>query len=526
MPKVDPAQGAASTPKLVERTVGRPELFANVFVTGAVVMTVEIVGTRVIGPVFGVGLFVWSALLAVTLASLATGYYVGGVVADRRLEPKLLGKVVAIAGGLLGVTPLLSQAVLRAAEALGTRAGPLFGAGILFAPTLLALGMTGPIAVKLATKSLAGAGRGIGSVYAVSTAGSLVGTLVVGFVLIPALDAQAILASAAAVLILLGGLSLALRRQPLALGLLLCPLFVGGGASTPLPPGLSIVDKSQSLLGLVEVILDENRGVKFLRSDHSILGAAFERGGSPAFAFVHVLAAIRYFRPEAKTCLNIGLGTGAAPSALGRQGIKVDIVEIDPAVVRFTEKHFDFSATGDVHIDDARAFLQTTKRRYDLIVHDTFTGGTTPEHLLSLEVLQRVHAILQPGGVFALNFVGYYEGAGAEATLAVARTVRAAFRHVRAYRDSAPKAASPVGNIIFFASDSPLQFTVPPGTHFESEITEGLVRGTAAWPVLEQVPDGPLITDARNPLARLQLPIAEKHSAAMNELLPLEVWLN
>lgn len=178
-----------------------------------------------------------------TLASLAAGYYAGGVLADRRLEPGLLGKVVATAGVLLGLAPLFTH---------------------------WALGMTGPIAVKLATKSLARAGRGIGSVYAVSTAGSLVGTLVVGFVLIPALDAKAILAWTAAVLILLGGLSLAFRKQPLALALLLFPLFVGSGPDAHMPAGLTLLDKSQSLLGLVEVIRDENRGVRFLRSDHSI----------------------------------------------------------------------------------------------------------------------------------------------------------------------------------------------------------------------------------------------------------------
>src|SRR3954465_1978918 len=98
MPQIDPPRSAAPLSTARERTVGRPELFATVFVTGAVVMTVEIVGTRVIGPVFGGGLLVWSAPLAVPLASLATGYYAGGVVADRRLEPKLLGRVVVAAG--------------------------------------------------------------------------------------------------------------------------------------------------------------------------------------------------------------------------------------------------------------------------------------------------------------------------------------------------------------------------------------------------------------------------------------------
>jgi SAM-dependent methyltransferase len=279
------------------------------------------------------------------------------------------------------------------------------------------------------------------------------------------------------------------------------------------------------LLGLVEVIRDESRGVLLMRSDHSILGAQFERDGSPGFGFVHVLEAIRFLRPNAHSMLNIGLGTGAVPAALGRRGMRVDVVEIDPAVVRFAGKYFGFAATGQTHVEDARAFLQRTDHRYDLIVHDTFTGGTTPEHLLSLEVLQRIRRILKPGGVLALNFVGYRDGPEAEASYAVARTMRAVFPHVRAYGDSAPDPAQPVGNLIFFASDTELDFTIPAGATFESLGAEQIQRAFTAWSALRHIPDGTLITDARNPLARLQLPIAEKHFIAMNELLPNEIWI-
>ena len=211
------------------RAVGRLEVYLTVFVTGAAVMTIEIVGTRIIGPVFGVGLFVWSALLAVTLAALAGGYYVGGVLADRRLTPTSLGRVVTAAGVLLALASLAQHAVLRVAEGLGPSVGALFGAALLFAPALVALGITGPIAVKLRTKSLSQAGRGLGSVYAVSTAGSLVGTLVIGFVAVPAFDAKSILGCTAGALVLVGAGALALRKRPLALGLLIVPLLVSSG---------------------------------------------------------------------------------------------------------------------------------------------------------------------------------------------------------------------------------------------------------------------------------------------------------
>jgi hypothetical protein len=122
----------------------RAELFAIVFTTGAAVLVVEVLGTRIIGPVFGVSLFVWAALLAVTLASLATGYYAGGVLVDRAPAPRLIGFVVVAAGALLALVPVFSQAVLRLAERFDPRGGPLFCATVLFAPTLLVLGWSDP----------------------------------------------------------------------------------------------------------------------------------------------------------------------------------------------------------------------------------------------------------------------------------------------------------------------------------------------------------------------------------------------
>lgn len=519
------AHGRRASGRSVPARVGRSFLLLTVFATGAVVMTVEIIGTRVIGPVFGVGLFVWSALLAVTLASLACGYYAGGVVADRKSHPWALGIVLAASGLLIAAVPYISHDVLQASTQVGPRGGPLLSASLLFAPTLMALGMTGPISVSLAALTSEGLGRGVGTVYAVSTAGSLLATLVVGFLLIPVVEASTVLLVCACLLLVLAAGWLA-RGRLVALGLSLVLLLLGHDRHATLPPGIVVEARGQSLLGLVEVIRDDNRGVRFLRSDHSLLGAQFVVDGSSAFGFVSVLEASRFFHPHAQTALAIGLGTGAAPHALGKHGLRVDVVEIDPIVVRFAQAHFGFAATGEVHVEDARSFLRSTTRRYDLVIHDSFTGGTTPEHLLSLEVLRRVAELLGPQGVLVLNFVGFYDGSGAEATFAVARTIRAVFPHVRAFRDRAPDSAKPVGNIVFFASRSPLSFRIPEGTRFENFVSEQLQRSFIAWETLENVPKGDLITDAKNPLARLQLPVAEHHFAAMNELLPVEVWLN
>jgi spermidine synthase len=509
------------------RGLAKPELFITIFVLGASTMVIEIMGTRVIGPVFGVGLFVWSALLSVTLGALALGYYCGGLLADKTRNSRLLGGLATATGALLAFVPLLSQSVLTATEALGPRWGALGSAALLFAPSLVVLGMTGPVAVRRATLDLRLAGRTVGSIYAVSTAGSVVGTLGLAYLVIPAFETQAILLGTASLLILLGASSLAWRKSPKALAAMLLPLIGIVFPERPLPNGFSILDRSQSIYGLVEVIEDSNRAVRFLRSDHSILGAQFVSDGSPGFAFVHVLEAVRFLRPQARNALQIGLGIGSLPRALSSHGIRFDAVEIDPSVVRFAKQYFSFVPSGDVYEEDARTYLRHTQQQYDIVVHDTFTGGTTPEHLLSLEVLRRIRALLRPGGVLALNFIGYHAGEQAEASFAVARTIKAVFANVRVFRDAALTAdpGNP-GNLLFFASDGDLTFDIPADARFESDVCEQILRSFQSWEVLQHLPTGVLITDAKNPLSRLQIRTAEKHFVAMNELIPTEVWLH
>jgi spermidine synthase len=509
-----------------EKPIARPELLVTVFSTGAGVMVVEILGTRIIGPVFGVSLFVWTALLVVTLASLAAGYYAGGVLVDKQPERRLLGYVVVAAGALLGIVPALRAPVLSLCQGLGPRFGSLISAAILFAPCLVAMGMTGPVAIRLATNDLHATGHRVGSVYAISTAGSVLGALITSFVLIPGFETSHILVGTALFIILVGAVPLARRGQPASLAAVILPFIGLADLSPNLPAGLSVLERAQSPYSLVEVIDDANRDVRLLRADHSIIGAQVRSDKSAAFSFLHVLEAVRFARPKAQSLLQIGLGIGSLPMALKPRGIVSDIVEIDPEVVRFARQYFGFSTEGAEFVEDARTLIQRIDRHYDIVVHDTFTGGGTPEHLLSLEVVQRIRSLLRPAGVLALNFVGYDSGPKAEATFAVARTLKAVFPVVRLFRDSAPS-ERPNGatNLLFFASSDSLDFRIPPDAKFETELCANILKSFADWEILKSVPDGPIITDGHNPLARLQLPIAEEHFDGMHELLPREVWV-
>jgi hypothetical protein len=508
------------------RRLSAVELTITLVITGAVVMVVEILGTRIIGPVFGVSLFVWTGLLAVTLTSLAIGYYAGGVVVDRKPNPRVLGWAVVAAGALIGLVPILTRAVLASVSDLGLRLGPLVAALLLFGPALAVLGMVGPIAVRLATTDVRLTGHRVGHVYAVSTGGSLAGTLLTAFILIPSSETETILIGSAVLLIVLGAALLVSRgasKAPLAL---LLPIAASFAPRAPVPPGIKILDRAQSPYGLIEVIEAPERGVRVLRAEHSLIGAQFIRDQSPAFGFIHVLESLRFLRPAARDMLVVGLGVGLLPTTLSRFGVRSDVVEIDPAVVAFAEKYFGFRPTGEVHVEDARAFLRTPRHKYDLIVHDTFTGGASPDHLLSLEVVNDIRKALQPDGALALNFVGYQHGPHVEASWLIARTLRAAFKNVRVFRDRPQETKPDIAvNLIFVASDGNLAFNIPPRAEFHNEECERIARSFQNWEILKEVPPGAVVTDARNPLSRLQLAAAEEHFEAMQTILPRELWL-
>lgn len=517
--------GSSAASRAAPPPLTRWESLLTVSTSGAVVMLVEIMGTRIIGPVYGVSLFVWAALLSVTLCALAVGYYWGGVLIDRSPTRTRLGWAVLVGGVGLGAVPLLAPPVLRAMSTLGPRLGPLLVALLAFAPSLVALGMAGPMVVRLASTDVQTSGRRVGYVYAVSTAGSLAGTLLTSFWLIPEYETYSIVLGGSVVLIGLGGLLLGRRRGARAAALLAVPLVATFAPKPALPDNFRVVARESSLYGLVEVIDDTSRGVRYLRSDHSIIGAHWLADGSAAFAFLHAAEVLPFLRPGAKDLLVIGLGTGALPTALSGQGVRADVVEIDPAVARFAERHFGFRSAGATHVEDARTFLARPHPPYDFIVHDTFTGGATPEHLLSIEVVRQLRAMLRAGGVLALNMVGFQHGPRAQATWAVHRTLSAEFSVVRAFRDSPiERRPDETTNITFFASDRALDFAIPPEAAFNDAYCARILPAMAGWEILKDVPSGDVITDARNPLGRLQLAVAEAHYEAMGKLLPAEVW--
>jgi SAM-dependent methyltransferase len=435
-----------------------------------------------------------------------------------------------VAGVLVALVPPCTRTVLRLGDGFGIRGGALFSALALFGPCLVTLGMVTTVAVRSVALGAGHAGRNVGLVYSLSTLGGLTGTLLTGFVLVPAWAVETTLLVTALVLSFTGLAGYVARGgRGLAALAVLAPAAAlsSGRAATAEGPGVRVLERVESLHGRLSVIEDTSHGpaLRLLRADHSFVGGHWVDSGEPAFAFLHLLEAVKLARPEGTRLLQLGLGIGWLPRALEKQGVQSDVVEIDPEIIRLARTHFGFRETGKVFAEDARTLIRRLETRYDFIVHDAFTGGAVPEHLLSLEVLERLKRLLLPGGVLCLNFVGAERGPLSASAQAVNATVRKVFPHVRVFRDGPEGGPLAISNLVFFAAAAPLRFEKP--VSYESPNCETVLSRFESWEVL-QVParDAPVVTDSENPLSRLSFPVSEAFRGEMRRLYPLEFWLD
>ena len=438
----------------------------SVFVSGAVVMVLEVLGTRLIAPVYGTSLHVWSAIIAVTLLSLSVGYWVGGRFADRFPHASTYFVVFEVAAVLIVLLPLVHEPVLTVTKPLGLRGGALASAVLFLGLPLTLLGMISPYAVRLAAHLIVDLGRTTGRLYALSTAGSLLGTLCAGFYLIPSFRLRTIFVGTALVLVLPSVVWQAIAaRRHLAIAALVV-LASGLVAARPLRTGPGVKQVVDTHFAQLKV-LDEG-GARTLLANNTIQTQAIADTNVALAAYIPVMAELAWrAKPDGKRALLIGLGGGVLPPLFASWGVRMHSVEVDQEVVDVARDWFRFDARRyPVTVGDGRQLLAASDEPWDYVVLDAFAGEAVPIHLLTEEMVALVEQRLAKHGLLVLNYLGYREGERARPLRSVVRTIATRFPYVVVY-PSFP--AGDYGNNIVLASREPIRlrrgprpFAVPP----------------------------------------------------------------
>jgi spermidine synthase len=484
-------------------------LQATLFVTGAAVMAIEILGGRVIGPHFGASLYVWTALISVTLLALAGGYWAGGALADRRPEARVLFGLVVLAGALVLGTPVLRASVISLSLGAGLRLGAVLAATILFAPAFVVLGAITPFATRLVTSGVEVVGRSAGRLYAISTVGSFVGAVGTGFFLIPNVAVSRCLLLVGGALVVTGLATGRLRRKHVAVAALAVSLSVGHAlvrAWAPRPADL--VEHRTSAYGDLRVV---DFGARRLLLMDGIIMAEIERatGSSTAEYTYSMTSRVHLARPDAKRALVVGLGGGAMVRELEELKIGADVLDIDPNTLDLAERYFGWKReASDVFLEDPRLFFAGPSRRYDAVIMDFFLGERTPEHVLSRESFADIRdKVLEPEGVLMLNYVGLEGGKLTPGARAVLRTLGEVYPHVQVLPSWFLRSSAPGGiaNVVLVASSGLLE---PKLEHVRMATFPARERRDLVWgqPLAtgEQDATAPVLIDEADPLDWLE----------------------
>lgn len=166
-------------------------LIALVFIAGAVSLSIEMAASRLITPYFGSSQLVWAAIIGLVLLYLTVGYYVGGMLSDRYPQPRILYSITMLAALFTILIPFISTPLLQGllnifgSDAQGIIYGTLIAVILLFALPTILLGIVSPFAIRLRIIQIGKAGHVAGMLYAISTAGSILGTFLPVLVLLP-----------------------------------------------------------------------------------------------------------------------------------------------------------------------------------------------------------------------------------------------------------------------------------------------------------------------------------------------------
>jgi predicted membrane-bound spermidine synthase len=396
--------------------------YLTAFVGGLASLSVELAASSLLRPYFGTSNFVWAAIIGLILLYLTAGYYIGGRWADRFPHYAYLFEIVAWGGFLVGVIPFVAHPVL----ALTSRGFTDFDAGVLvgsfvavlvlFSLPVSLLGCISPYVIRLAVSDLEGTGSTAGRVYAISTAGSFVGTFLPDLLLVPTIGTRYTFVLLSLLLLITALVGLLRTRPKRAVMLLVLPVIVMALAvsfgnrpikDSPLAiyeaeSGYNYIQVEELDDGCRQLLLNEGQGIHSVYCDDRLRTA----GPWDYFLIAPFFNAAPYSPENVRSLALIGLagGTIARQYTAAYGPLTIDGVEIDPKVVDTGRRYFAMDTPNlNIEVADGRFFLAHSERRYSVIGIDAYRLPYIPPHLTTVEFFHLVSSHLEEDGVLAIN---------------------------------------------------------------------------------------------------------------------------
>jgi len=478
-----------------------PPLSLLVFVVGTGSLGAEIAAVRLLSPYFGASTVVWANTIGVVLVALSVGYWLGGRMADRRPDMRGLCLLSLTAAVLLALVPFAADPLLGlAVDALDTiSAGAFFGSLIavlvLVAVPVLLLGAVSPYAIRLAVSSVEEAGTVAGRLYALSTAGSLVGTLLSALLFIPLIGTRRtflVFALAIAIMAVIG--LRPVRRYALAPAAIVVLMALPVGALKAETGNGRVIYEADTEYQYARVI-ESPKGKRYLelnegQAQHSVYDPDTVLTGDVWDGHLVLPFAGRSRAPARVAILGNAAGTTSRAYERFFPRTRVDGVEIDPELSEIGRRYFDMNNPRlRLFHEDARPFLRRIDARYDVISVDAYRQPYIPFYLTTREFFELARDRLARDGVLVVN-AGHPEGQD-ELEKVLSATMGEVFAHVM--RDPIEPT-----NTLIVASRQPLSAT----RLRDADVPAGLRRTAlqASFRVGPRLRGGRVYTDDKAPV--------------------------
>ena len=411
------------------------KLLSLIFFTGAVVLSLELLASRILTPFFGVSLYIWTSILAVTLIFLALGYQLGGWITSKINKEYYMDLFIFIpflSSVFILLSVLLYPYLLPKLIGINLLLGSFIGSFLLLSIPLVLLSALNPILISIIKSSNdQSSDARSGFVLFISTIGSVFGVIFTAIVLVPTLtnfssfilNAFFLIIYTLIIYFLIGHDSFKkLKKTFLFSNLIIIIALISilylkndylnliTSSKDNLNNTYSIEYENSSFYGNLKVVgvrSDKNNSISSYKLyQNGFTQNTIDKDGNSLNSYTYILDALSQLTtPE--NALVLGLGGGIVPTKLYNRGYDVDVVEIDPSTLEIAENFFQFKKRNmNFFFEDARTFSKKCPRKYNLIIIDLFFADGIPEHLTTVEFYHDLRNCLNKNGIILSNSVG------------------------------------------------------------------------------------------------------------------------
>ncbi len=458
-------------------------------------------------------------MIGVILSGLSLGYFLGGKVADNHPRfDKICGIVFCVGLFIVGI-PFFANPVIDFTVSVlpGTQFTPLLATSLLLIIPSVLLGFVSPYVIKLGAGTLKKVGNISGNLYSIATIGSIFGTFVTVFVLIPSFAVNQIIFGLG--IVLLASSIIGLGKPP---KIILIAIFVAlvipwaPVSISSVPHYGTLIYEKETLFSHLDVSeFGDNRSLYLDGIKHSSMN--LHDPLDLVIDYTEYFHLAKMFNPKSVDILFVGGGGFSGPKNFLAlyPDTKIDVIEIDADVIDVAKKYFDLKEDPRLQIfnDDARKHLSTFDKKYDVIVLDAYASTYVPYHLMTHEFFQTLEKRLESDGVVISNIIGSIEGSNSQLVKAVYKTMKETFPVAHVF----PTEESPrnIQNVMLVSSNHPYDFDRQTLYEISKNNPSGYLVDELSvddhfYPKPIDISESPIITDQRNPLEVMINPITSK----------------